>query len=75
MSMKAEIEIECKEPEKTIKSIQPDADKTEKFESEMKAAKGKINIKIKSDDIPGLLAGINSHLRLIKTTKDLEEIE
>ena len=75
MMMKAEIEIECKNPEKVIKSIKPDIDDTGKFEAELKAKENKVELEVKADNITGLLAGINSYLRLIKTTNDLEEIK
>ncbi len=73
--MKAEIEVECKDPEKVIESIEPDIDKTEKFEVQLEADQDKIKLKIKAKDIAGMLAAINSYLRLIRTSKDLEEIK
>jgi len=73
--MKAEIEVDCENPEMVIKSIEPDMDKNNKFEVKLEAKKDKIEIKIKAKDTAGLLAGINSYLRLIKTTKDMEEIK
>ncbi|MBU3905099.1 MAG: hypothetical protein KJ906_03050 [Nanoarchaeota archaeon] len=73
--MKAKIEIECKEPQKVINSIEPDMDQNEKFEAKLETDDNKIKLTVKSDEISGLLAGINSYLRLIKTTNDLEEIK
>lgn len=68
--MKAEIEIECKDPEIVIKSLEPDVEKTKRFDVEFKTDKNKILLIVKSDDFGGLLAGINSYLRLIKVAID-----
>lgn len=68
--MKAEIEIECKDPEIIIKSLEPDVEKTKRFDIEFKTDKNKILLIVKSDDFGGLLAGINSYLRLIKAAID-----
>ena len=73
--MKAEIEIECKNPEKVIKAIEPDLDQNPKFEVQLKSKENKIKLQINSKEVTGLLAGTNSYLRLIKTTIDLEEIK
>ncbi len=58
--MKAEIEIECKDPQNAIKAIEPDMDQNEKFEIEVNANDDKIKVNVKSNEISGLLAGINS---------------
>jgi tRNA threonylcarbamoyladenosine modification (KEOPS) complex Pcc1 subunit len=71
--MKAEIEIECKEPEIVIRSIKPDEGEIKKFDVKMSAEKNKLKIKVESKDIPGLLAGINSYLRLVKVAIDAME--
>lgn len=73
--MKTEIDIPCKEPDKIIKSLKPDIDHNEKFELDIKKEKNGIKLKIKSDDISGSLAAINSYLKMIKTMIDLEEIK
>lgn len=73
--MKAKIEIECKNPKNVIKSIEPDMDQNDKFEAKLEADDKELKLTIKSDEIPGLLAGINSYLKLIKTTSDMEEIK
>lgn len=72
--MKAEIEIECKEPEIVIKSIKPDLEELKKFNVKFKNEKNKLKIKIEANDISGLLAGINSYLRLIKVAIDAMEV-
>jgi len=71
--MKAEIEIECKEPETVIKSLSPDNESIEKFDVKLESGKNKIKIKVEAKDIPGLLAGINSYLRLVKVSIDAME--
>lgn len=71
--MKAEIEIECKEPNIIIKSLEPDAEQAKRFDVELKAENNKIKLEIKSKDVAGLLAGINSYMRLVKTAMDSME--
>lgn len=68
--MRAEIEIECEEPETVIKSLEPDVEKINRFDVEFKTDKNKILLIVKSDDFGGLLAGINSYIRLIKAATD-----
>ena len=72
--MKAEIEIECKEPEIVIRSLKPDEEELDKFNVKLTAEKNKLKIKIEAEDISGLLAGINSYMRLIKVAIDAMEI-
>ena len=71
--MKSEIEIECKHPEEVIKSLEPDLEETAKFNVRLDSEKNKIKLKVESKELSGLLAGINSYLRLIKTTMDALE--
>ena len=73
--MKAKIEIECKNPQKIIDSIQPDVDDNDKFEIKMKKDNDKIVLNIESKDIAGMMAAVNSYLKFIRTLDDLEEIE
>lgn len=73
--MKADLEIECKNPENIFKSLEPDIDNNSKFSAEFKVNDNKLKITVSADDITGLLAGINSYLRLVKTVIDLEEIK
>jgi tRNA threonylcarbamoyladenosine modification (KEOPS) complex Pcc1 subunit len=72
--LKSEIEIECKDPEIVIKSLKPDFEETKKFNVDLKAEQNKIILTIESDTISGLLAGINSYIRLIRTSIDTMEI-
>jgi len=65
--MKAEIKIECENPEIIIKSIKPDMD-DKRFVSELKADDNKLKLKVHANDISSLLAGINSYMRLIKSS-------
>jgi tRNA threonylcarbamoyladenosine modification (KEOPS) complex Pcc1 subunit len=71
--MKAEIEIECKDPETVIKSIKPDIE-AKKFGIDMESKDGKVILTVESEDISGLLAGINSYIRLIRTAINTEGI-
>jgi tRNA threonylcarbamoyladenosine modification (KEOPS) complex Pcc1 subunit len=66
--MKAEIEIECEKPQTVAKALTPEIDETKKFRVKIEAGKKKILLKVESEDISGLLAGINSYVTLIKTS-------
>ena len=72
--MKAEIEIECKYPEIVKKSLEPDIEETKKFDVKLKDEKNKLLLVIQSNDIAGLLAGINSYIRLIRTAIETSEV-
>jgi len=72
--LKATIEISCNEPEIILKSIQPELENAKNFKVNLKALKDKIIVNIESEKISGLLAGINSYLRLVKVAKDSLEI-
>lgn len=69
--MKAEIEIECNNPEIVLKSLKPDMEKSEKFDVNLKVKENKIKMEIKAEDFTGLLAGINSYVRLIKVASEV----
>lgn len=71
--MKAEIELECKEPEIVIKSLKPDQEELKKFDIKLTAGKDKLRLSIEAEDISGLLAGINSYMRLIRVAIDATE--
>ena len=71
--MKAEIDIGCKDPETIIKSISPDIE-AKKFNVNLGSKEGKIILTVESEDISGLLAGINSYIRLIRTAINTEGI-
>jgi tRNA threonylcarbamoyladenosine modification (KEOPS) complex Pcc1 subunit len=72
--MKAEIELECKEPKVIVKSLQPDKEELNKFDVKLTPGKNKLILEIEAEDISGLLAGINSYMRLIKVAIDATEI-
>jgi len=72
--MKAEIEIECKEPEIIIESLKPESIDLKKFDIKLKAEKDKIKLEIKAENISNLLAGINSYMKLIKVAIDAMEV-
>jgi len=71
--MKAEIEIDCKDPETVIKAISPDID-AKKFDVRLEGRESKLVLTIESGDMTGLLAGINSYMKLIRTAISVEEI-
>ena len=73
--MKALIEVECSEPEKILLAIQADAEPTEKFSCDLKSEKEKIILEVESKDISGLMAGINSNLKLIKLAGEVSELD
>ena len=68
--MKAEIEIECKEPDVIVKAIKPDLEE-KKFGVTLESKKGAVILKVEAEDISSLLAGINSYMRLIRTAIDV----
>ncbi len=72
--MKAEIEIECKNPEIVIKALKPDVEDAKKFDVKLEADKNKLKLEIEADNISGLLAGINSYMRLIRTSINSMEV-
>jgi len=72
--MKAEIEIECKHPEIVKKSLEPDVEEAKKFDIRLKDEKNKLLLVIESNNISGLLAGINSYMRLIRIAIEASEV-
>jgi tRNA threonylcarbamoyladenosine modification (KEOPS) complex Pcc1 subunit len=68
--MKAEIEIECERPDLVVRALRPEIEETKKFTVKLEAEKDRLKLKLEAEDVPGLLAGINSYLRLIKTSMD-----
>ena len=71
--MKAEIEIDCKEPDMVIKAVSPEIE-AKKFDVKLEDKKDKIILTIESKDMTGLLAGINSYMKLIRTAISVKEI-
>ena len=72
--MKAEIEIECKNPEIIIKALKPSIEDAKKFSVVLEANENKVKLKVEADNISGLLAGINSYIRLIRTSISSMEV-
>jgi tRNA threonylcarbamoyladenosine modification (KEOPS) complex Pcc1 subunit len=68
--MKAEIEIECERPDIVVKALKPETEETKKFTVKIEAGKDRLKLKLEAEDVSGLLAGINSYMRLIKTSID-----
>lgn len=73
--MLARIEVECIAPEKILKSVEVDSEPTEKFSVKMSAQENKILLEVEAKDISGLMAGVNSNLKLIKLAGEVSEIE
>jgi len=73
--MRALIEVECSEPEKILAAISPDVEPTEKFSCDLKSEKEKIILEVEAKDIAGLMAGMNSNLKLIKLAGEVLELE
>lgn len=72
--MRAEIELECKQPGVVAKSLKPDMEELNKFDVKLKPGKGKLTLEVKAEDVSGLLAGINSYMKLIRVAIDATEI-
>jgi tRNA threonylcarbamoyladenosine modification (KEOPS) complex Pcc1 subunit len=53
--------------------VKPDQEELNKFDVKLVSEKNKIKLKVEANDIPGLLAGINSYLRLIRVAIDAME--
>lgn len=66
--MRVEIEIECDRPDIVVKALKPETEETKKFGVKIEAEKDSVKLELEAEDISGLLAGINSYLRLIKTS-------
>ncbi|HLE07539.1 MAG TPA: KEOPS complex subunit Pcc1 [archaeon] len=73
--MHASLEIDCGDAEKILRSIEADAEPTEKFSAKMAAEKNKIFLEIEAKDISGLMAGVNSNLKLIKLAAEIDKIQ
>lgn len=70
---RAQIEISCKDPKTVVKSLEPEIEKLDKFNAQISGDKDKIKLSIEANDLSGLLAGINSYMRLIKISVDTKE--
>jgi tRNA threonylcarbamoyladenosine modification (KEOPS) complex Pcc1 subunit len=72
--MKAFLEIECSDPDIVLKAMKPDIEETAKFNAKLDPKENKLELTVESESISGLLAGINSYMRLIKTAIDVNEV-
>jgi len=72
-SMQAILKIECKYPEKIMKSLLPDVKGKKELNIDLKTDKNNLIIEIESKKISYLKAVINSYLSLVKALKELEE--
>jgi len=65
----AKIEIDVENPDQIIQVIEPDMDQTKKFDVRLDSGNGKILLTVEAREEAGLLAGINSYVKLIKVAK------
>jgi tRNA threonylcarbamoyladenosine modification (KEOPS) complex Pcc1 subunit len=72
--MKAEIELECKQPGLVIKSLRPDKEDLNKFDVTLEAGKNCVRLTVKAKEVSGLLAGINSYMKLIRVAIEAMEM-
>ena len=72
--MKAEIDIPCKNPDNVLKAIEPDMEENSRFNASIRPSKGKLLVSIESANIAGLLTGVNSYLKFIRTATEVENI-
>ncbi|MEM5804568.1 MAG: KEOPS complex subunit Pcc1 [Candidatus Aenigmatarchaeota archaeon] len=73
--MRAEIDIPCKNPDNVLKAIEPDMEESPKFSASMDASKSGLLVKVEAKDISGLLTGVNSCLKLVKTATEVDDVE
>jgi len=71
---RADIEIPCEDPQLIVDSLEPEMEKLEKFNSRVEADGDKIKLSVEAEEISGLLAGINSYIRLIRTSIETRKI-
>jgi len=70
----ASLKIECENPELVKKSLEPDVENDETVETDLKADKDFIEIKIKSKKLSYLKAIINSYISLISMLVEADKI-
>jgi tRNA threonylcarbamoyladenosine modification (KEOPS) complex Pcc1 subunit len=73
--VRAELCIECTNPDVVVRAVRPDVGETGRFTASLKAAEKSVKLIIESRDVTGLLAGVNSYVRLIKTSTDICDLE
>lgn len=71
--MHAKIEIACSNPDLVLQALKPDKEEINKFKVNLDVANNKVILDIEAEEMSGLLAGVNSYVRLIKTAKDAIE--
>ncbi len=57
-----------------VKALKSDIEDAKKFNVKIEAEEDKIELEIESDNVSGLLAGINSYVRLIRTSINSMEV-
>ena len=73
--MRAELCIECADPDAVVRAVRPDMGEAGRFTASLKAAEKSVKLIVESKDTTGLLAGVNSYVRLIKTSNDICDLE
>jgi tRNA threonylcarbamoyladenosine modification (KEOPS) complex Pcc1 subunit len=73
--MRAEIEVDCENPEIVIEALRPDTGASEKFSAGLAAGKGKLLLSVEAGEIGGLVAGVNSYMRLIRAAIATEGVK
>ena len=71
--MHAKIEIACSNPDLVLQALKPDTEEIGKFKVNLDVANNKVVLNVEAEETSGLLAGVNSYVRLIKTAKDAIE--
>jgi tRNA threonylcarbamoyladenosine modification (KEOPS) complex Pcc1 subunit len=69
----AKIRVECKNSEIIKKSLEPDIKNDEQSETEIKAEKDGVEIKIKSKKLSYLKAIVNSYLSLVSMLTEVDK--
>lgn len=69
----AHLNIDVSNPIRIIEAISPDMENTQRFEVELIPGAGKLDLKIKANDLAAMKAAINSYLRLISVAEQSEE--
>ncbi len=71
--MKAELEIEVRDPESVVKALEPDGWGS-RFSVVLRTGPRKLYIEVAAKNISALLAGINSCLKLVRLTQELDGV-
>ncbi len=67
--MKAELEIDVQSPELAKKAIEVEKDESSSLQVNMEIKDDKLGVYVDAESISNLRAGVNTILRLVKTTE------